>query len=260
MIKTNFHTHTCFSDGAHTPEQMVLEAIELGMAKIGFSDHSYTFFDETYCIPKNRMKAYTQTIRALKEKYRDKIEILCGVEQDYYSDLPREKTDYMIGSVHYLKLGEQYIPVDENEEILQSAIRDYFCSDALALAECYFETLADVVSKTHCDIIGHFDLVALFNGGNSYFDESHPRYVAAYRSAADALCAYDIPFEINTRALYRGKRDVPYPAPPIADYIAQKGGKFILSSDAHAKEQLLLGFEQVSKYAREKGYPLITTL
>ena len=40
MIRSNYHTHTVFSDGANTPEEMVLAAIDLGLESIGFSDHS----------------------------------------------------------------------------------------------------------------------------------------------------------------------------------------------------------------------------
>ena len=40
MIKANFHTHSTFSDGANTPEEMVQTAISLGMTALGFSDHS----------------------------------------------------------------------------------------------------------------------------------------------------------------------------------------------------------------------------
>ena len=41
------------------------------MAKIGISDHSYTWFDETYCVPKDKIADYKKEIAALKEKYKD---------------------------------------------------------------------------------------------------------------------------------------------------------------------------------------------
>ena len=36
----NLHTHSTFCDGAGTPEQMVVVAIEKGFAALGFSSHS----------------------------------------------------------------------------------------------------------------------------------------------------------------------------------------------------------------------------
>lgn len=52
----DLHTHTTFSDGRNTPEEMVLSAIGMGMSTLGISDHSYTSFDESYCIPRHRLE------------------------------------------------------------------------------------------------------------------------------------------------------------------------------------------------------------
>ena len=46
----NYHTHTTFSDGKKTPEEVVESAISQGLKSIGFSDHGYTDFDHTYCM------------------------------------------------------------------------------------------------------------------------------------------------------------------------------------------------------------------
>ena len=78
----DLHTHSYYSDGKASPEEMVLAAIEKGLAEIGISDHSYTFFDESYCVKKDKIAAYKKEIAALKEKYKGKISVLCGVEQD----------------------------------------------------------------------------------------------------------------------------------------------------------------------------------
>ena len=258
MIKTDFHMHTCFSDGANTPEEMVLQAIKLNMDKIGFSDHSYTFFDECYCIKKEKVAEYIAEIARLKEKYKGQIEILCGVEHDYYSDYPKDNFDYLIGSVHYLKCGDEYIPLDESEEIFASAVEKYFGGDGLALAECYFETVSDVVNKTNCDIIGHFDLVSIFNKDSKFFDESDQRYINAYKSAVDKLVKTGKVFEINTRAVFKGVRKTPYPAPEICEYIAKNGGKFILSSDSHSENELMFLFDETKKEALKKGYNIVS--
>ena len=54
----DLHTHTTFSDGRNSPEEMVLSAIGMGMSTLGISDHSYTSFDESYCIPCHRLEEY----------------------------------------------------------------------------------------------------------------------------------------------------------------------------------------------------------
>lgn len=239
-VRKDFHVHTTFSDGKCSPEEMVLAAIRMGMTEIGFSDHSYTAFDESYCLQKDRIGEYRQAIGELREKYRGQIRILCGIEQDYYSDEPTDEYENVIGSVHYVKVGDEYLPVDMSAKAQKAMVEQYFNGDFYAFAETYFDTVANVVKKTGADIIGHFDLAAKF----SLFDEQDPRYIRAWRKAIDALLPTGKPFEINTGAISRGYRTVPYPNPDMLEYIREKGGTFILSSDSHRADTLCFGFDR----------------
>lgn len=241
----DYHVHTTFSDGKSTPEEVVRAAIAMGLTELGFSDHAYTGFDRSCCIPEERIEEYKRTISALKEKYRGQIRILCGIEQDYYSETDTAGYDYVIGSVHYVKAGDCFLSVDDTQQIQQSAVETWFGGDYYAFAERYFELVADVVEKTHADIIGHFDLVSKFNEKFPRFDEGHPRYVRAWQQAADRLIPYWKPFEINTGAISRGYRTVPYPSPDMIDYIRQRGGTFLLSSDSHRADTLCYDFSRL---------------
>ncbi|MBQ6153803.1 MAG: histidinol-phosphatase [Ruminococcus sp.] len=244
-IKADFHMHTCLCDGHDTAEDMVLSAIEKGFAAVGISGHSYTFFDESYCMSRENVLRYISDINSLKEKYKNQIQVFCGIEQDFYSEYPTDEFDYVIGSVHYLKCEEEYVPVDETPDILISACEKYFGGDICALCECYFDTVSKVVEKTGCDIIGHFDLITKFIEKEPLFDTKNPRYQKAWKKAVDILLPYDIPFEINNGAISRGYRMSPYPAADIIAYIRENGGRLILSSDAHSKEDIGFGFEDI---------------
>ena len=257
MIKRDFHTHTAFCDGRDTPEETVLSAIKKGMDAIGFSAHSYTFFDESYCMKKEEIAAYRAEILRLKEAYADRIRIFLGIEQDLYSKEPTDGFEYVIGSVHYLKIGEEYLPVDETEEILKKTAKTHFGGDLISLAECYFETVSQL-SCIHPNIIGHFDLVTKFNENGRLFDENDPRYIAAWRSAADALLTLHVPFEVNTGAIARGVRSTPYPSPKIIEYIRSRGGTVILSSDAHRKEDLCYAFLEWEAFLHKRNVPITT--
>ena len=245
MSYSDFHIHSTFSDGKNTPEEIILSAIEKGMDTIGFSDHSYTFFDESYCISKENLQNYQNEIRALAQKYKGKIKVLCGIEQDLYSEEPTNDYDYIIGSVHYIKINNDYIPVDESPETLKAAAKKYFDGDMLSLAEEYFKTVSLVVEKTNCDIIGHFDLITKFNEGNKLFDENSPRYRKAATDAVMALLKFNRKFEINTGAISRGYRTAPYPSKEILELILSNNGKVILSSDSHNKDTLCYCFDNL---------------
>lgn len=244
----DLHTHTVFSDGDNTPEEMVKAALEKGFSAIGISDHCYTFFDESYCLQKDKIEEYKSCVRALKEKYRGRIEVLLGIEQDYEATAPTDDYDYVIGSVHYLKTSHGFVPVDENKEIFQRMIKEDFDGDVYALCEAYFASVADLYNRTHCDIIGHFDLVKRYNGDGSLFDEDHPRYLAAAQKALDALLPAGVPFEINLGAYRSGARKDAYPADRWIRYILDHGGKVILSGDTHNAVLLGQGYEKFQKF------------
>ncbi len=244
MILQDFHIHSNFCDGHDTPADIAKVAYEMGIEKLGICAHSDTFFDRSYCLKEADYPRFQKEIARLKEEYENKMQIFCGIEQDYYSCAQTDGFDYVIGSLHYLKCGEDYIPVDESAQILRDAADRYFQGDLYALTEEYYRTVSDVVAKTKCDIIGHFDLISKFNERSALFSETDARYVASYRTALDKLLPTGIPFEVNTGAISRGYRTSPYPSLAMRDYILAHGGKLLLSSDSHAKETLCFQFDK----------------
>ena len=257
MILSDFHVHTCYCDGKDKPEDIVLEAISKGMKKIGFSGHSYVDFDESISWPAANSERYKLEINKLKQKYKSKIEILLGIELDYFSDVKTDDYDYIIGSVHYIKCGGKIIAIDHTIECFEQAIK-YCGNDVYEVCEKYFDIVSDVVNKTNANIIGHFDLVSKFNDNNKFFDENNERYIKACEKALNALLQTKKPFEINTGAISRGYKKFPYPSKRILGYIASHGGKVILSSDSHKKETLMYGFKECEDLANSLGLEIIT--
>ena len=121
----------------------------------------------------------------------------------------------------------------------------------------------NVISKERC---GGPEFVS------DIFDTSDERYIAAWKRAIDrifedcaerykngyrnrleklgVLAAGDKPvFEINTGAITKGYRTLPYPAADQIEYIKSKGGVLILSSDSHAAGTICSGFEEFANLA-----------
>ena len=253
MIR-DLHVHTTYCDGNSTPLEIVRSAIEKGVDVLGFSGHVYVAFDEDFCMSRENTEKYFVEVNSLKEKYKDKIKILCGIEQEYFSIEPSDRYDYIIGSVHYLYVGGEYIAVDLDAQTLICAKDKYFNGDIYSLIEEYYRLEADVVNKIKPDIIGHFDLITKFNEDGKLFDESHPRYVAAWKAAADSLLKYNIPFEINSGAISRGYRTAPYPSPEILNYIFKNGGKIVINSDSHHADTLCCEFDKCKEIALKAGF------
>ena len=244
MIRTDLHMHTTYCDGKNTPEEMVLAAIGMGMDRIGFSEHSHVAFDSCGGMTADNVRKYIDEVAFLKKKYSGRIDILCGIEQDYYSNPAGADFDYVIGSVHYIKKDGVFLTIDETPEILENAVDEFYDGDIVSLAEDYYDTLSGVVEKTGADIIGHFDLISKYIESGIELDTDDTRYINAWRRAADRLIVSGKLFEINTGAVARGWRSTPYPDIRIIDYIKQNGGRFILSSDSHSAETIAYGFDR----------------
>lgn len=242
----DLHTHTVYSDGKNNPRQMIEAAIEKGLKIYGISDHSYTWFDLSCCMEKDAWPEYQRELSKLKEEYADRIDLYIGIEQDYFSGKAPAGADYVIGSVHCIREGDDHFAVDDTPELLTDKVNEYYWGDFYRACEAYYELVSEIVPVTGADIIGHFDLITKFNRGGRLFDESDERYKRAALKAADKLISYNIPFEINTGAMSRGYTDAPYPAPFIREYIKERGGRFILSSDAHSMEAIAFEFGRLA--------------
>lgn len=252
VYRENYHTHTTFSDGANTVDEMVQTAIAQGMTVIGFSDHSKNVWSPDYCMQDE--DGYRAAVTAAKAQYAGKITVLCGIEQEWISGKTKGY-DYSIGSVHLLKTPNGYEDVDHTAAIQKQTVKNHFNGDFYAYTKAYFETVATLNETVDPTVIGHFDLVSKFNEQERFFDENDPRYLVPAIQAIHTLCEKkDTVFEINTGALPRGARRVPYPAPIFLREIKSAGGKILFSSDSHRKETLLFGGDAMRDAAKQAGF------
>ena len=79
--RINLHTHTLYSDGDFTVEEVVRSAYQQGLTHVAITDH----FETCKVInPLRRMdfEAYLRNIMQVREMFRGKVEVLAGVEID----------------------------------------------------------------------------------------------------------------------------------------------------------------------------------
>lgn len=252
MITTNFHTHTLFCDGKNTPQEMVEAALNKGFSALGFSCHSYLDCAKDWTVSPEKQEEYISEINRLKNLNNSKIEIFCGIEQDYFSDPQDSRYEYSIGSVHFVQKNDTLISLDTSIDSFEDALNKYYGGDYDELAKDYFALVGDVINKTDADIIGHFDLITKYNEklqrtpSKKFFDYA--------KLAVGKLIPYGRPFEINTGAIARGYRTVPYPSPEILKMIKDMGGKIIFSSDCHNKDFLDCYYREAENLAKQIGF------
>lgn len=247
MIFSDFHVHTNLCDGKDSPEEMVLSAIEKGVKTLGLVTHSFTPFKLYGNISKKNLNKFVNQATSLKDKYKDKIEILVGVEEDYHTDTDLSKFDYCLGSSHYFYEKGKYYAIDDTREELILAIDEGFGGDSYLACEKYFEQVVSVAKKTDCMMVAHFDLITKFNLTNPIFDENNERYKNAWKKAVLEIIKLGKPFEVNTGGIFRGYKTTPYPSKEIVDFIKENGGKLILSSDSHSVLSICFEFDKWKK-------------
>ena len=239
VIKSNVHTHTNFCDGENSMEEMARAAAEKGFTTLGFSFHSYTPFDKSYCI--RDYYAYMQEFSRVKKLYAGKTELLNGVELDLYGQRP-SLCDYVIGSVHYLKEGKRYFPIDFFKELFGDIVSKVYKGDAMAAVKRYYAEVCELVTAVNPDIYGPLDLITRYNSGGVFFDENGALY-KKYASDAVAALPQGALVEINFGRLFKGEGGL-YPSDWLLSALCERGCRFILSSDAHCTRALGYGFDE----------------
>lgn len=70
----DLHNHSTWSrDGSDTIEQLADNAVKNGIDVLGISDHNYW-------ITKDRLQEYRNAVYTLREQYKGRLRILCGIE------------------------------------------------------------------------------------------------------------------------------------------------------------------------------------
>ena len=90
----NYHTHTARCGHALGEDREYAEAAyRAGLKTLGFSDHTPHFYldggtgRQTIRMRPDELPGYAASVRALAEEYRGQLEILLGVEAEYYPAL-----------------------------------------------------------------------------------------------------------------------------------------------------------------------------
>ena len=277
--KCNFHTHTSFCDGKNTAEEMVIAAIEKGFDHLGFSGHCihplnpdfYKPFDDIWHIPSADIKAYTEEIRRLKDKYAGQIKIFLGFEADYFSSekygtaIPDKKAysdfspDYLIGAVHFVVTDKGFYTVDHHAEVIkENLIRLYSKANGevdgkKAVCE-YFAAEREMLLKGNFDILAHPDLLRKRNGQLKIFSEDESWYKDEIKATAKIIAKAGVITEINTGAIARGAMDDTYPSQQFLELLHNYGVPICINSDAHTTDGLDCAFDRAAALAKKTGY------
>ena len=252
--KQNLHTHSTFDDGKNPLEETIQVALNKGFDSIGFSGHAYMYYSENYSMSVAGTEEYRKQVLELKKKYADRIKIYLGLEFDMFSNTPQDGYEYMIGAMHYLKMGDEFVGVDRPKEHYEKIIKEYFGGDGMALAKEYYRQIADYPKYAKIDILAHFDLVTKNYERANFFDYESKEYMSAAIEALETLRKDIDFFEVNTGVIVRGYRKTPYPMLSIVKEMKRLGYGAVITSDCHDANYLDAYFDEAAELLKAGGY------
>lgn len=261
---SNYHTHCLFCDGKGEPEDYVRKAIDLNFQSLGFSSHAPVHIPNGWTMKEENLEKYVETIKSLKEKYKNHIQIYCGLEVDYFPgisgpDSPRFKEldlDYTIGSVHFMKnerTGE-CLNLDGSEEKYERIIETFFNGDVKAFVTEYYSLVRRMLSEHKPDMVGHLDLVRKNNKNQRHFNEMEDWYREAVLKTLQVIKDSGVILEVNTGAMAKGYLTTPYPSFWVLEKCNELGIPVTLNSDVHSPEKLDAFFDEALVLIKEAGY------
>ena len=253
MKFADYHTHSKFSDGRNTREEMAQAAFDRGLYAIGFTDHAPMPFENYYERRQAWLAESIAEAARLKKLYEGRIEIFAGLELDVNTDIDVSDLDYLLVGNHYINVGGDYIPTDWTAKHITDGADKHFGGDIFGFFQHYYEELSRAGDRGPCTV-AHYDVVAKFNEGECMFKDDDPRYLDAALSCLEVLAKKDVLIEVKTGAVFRGYRTKPYPSIPILKRMRELGVRIILGGDSHCTDALGHRFDEAMEYVALAGY------
>lgn len=244
----DYHIHTplCKHAGGK-PEEYLSRAQSLGLTEICFTDHAPApdGYDPSNRMEIDQFSQYRDIFSEISSKAT--IPVLFGIEADYYRGeagflekwLKEQSFDYVLGSVHYVRLWE----IDNPEKISV-----WKSADVNAVWTEYFSLIGELAETGLFDAVAHLDLPKKF--GYRPPDSSVPAIVTP---ALDKIAKAGMAIEINTSGLRRPVHEI-YPSPEIMKLAFERNIPVLFGSDSHLPRDVGADFVRAIQLAKDAGY------
>jgi len=250
-MRIDLHNHTVFCKHAKgTMEGYIQKAIEIGIDIFGFSDHAPMPYDPRYRMDITQKNSYELKVKELQDIYKDSIEVLLGYEVDFMQnkslmldEILSSKVDYLIGSVHFLQDKNSNFWGFDNPEFIskykEKNIDDIWLD--------YFDSIEQLAKSKLFDIVGHIDLIKIFN----YLPSKDIRLLA--KSAMKSIKKANMTIEINSAGFGKPIKE-PYPSRQLLELAFDLNIPITFGSDAHSINQVGFKYDEVKALAKELGF------
>lgn len=249
MLPPDYHMHTPLCRHATgEPVEYARRARDLGLAEIGFTDHSPMARDDfdNWRMFDSQLDDYIQAVAHARREVPE-VNIRIGLEVDFIPGheawierlARRHDWDYFIGSVHYISSDWA---IDDPQAIPRWKEHDPF-----KVWQSYFKLLGQAAGSGLFDIVGHADLPKKF-GIRPERDCSQ-----LFDDFLGIVARSGIAIELNTAGLRKDCKEI-YPSRQILEMAFARRIPITFGSDAHAPEEVGKDFDAAVTLAMDVGY------
>lgn len=253
MTITDYHTHTFRCGHAvGAMREYVEAAMRNGVTDVGLTDHLWLYFapagerDPRWAMAEDQYDAHYAEMLEVREEYRGRIDVRVSVEADFVaghedelrSILSRYDFDYVLGSVHFMD-GWLIDDVEQSHRYREERVAEIY--------RRYFANIRSAIRLGVFDLLAHFDLPKKFG----FLPEEDLTSVVA--ETLDLAKEAGVAIEVSTGGLRKPVAEI-YPAPAILRAMKEREIPIVLSSDAHAPEEVGHGYAESLALVREVGY------
>ena len=257
----NYHTHTRRCGHANgTDREYVEAAIEMGIRKLGFSDHTPWISELRHgrhaFMSLNDMGEYISSINKLRDEYASDIDIYVGLEEEYIEEWIEEQDAYFADhgyELDYRILGQHFMGVRDGMTLDEYSAGDITIYTGVSTtSEDYLSYYVDSVirgmSSGRYLYLAHPDLIK-YEGPTRIYD----KYM--YR-ICESMKGHKLPLEINRLGLSEGRH---YPMGHFFELAADVGNDVVIGMDAHSPEQLkdTTAYERCLEMAHRYGLNVV---
>ena len=240
----NYHNHTSRCHHATGEVREYIEAaISGGVKYFGFSEHIPFVFPENYepwsKLQSSEVSDYFNEINALREEFKDKIDISIGYEMEYYPKFFEEmyKSAKKAGA-EYLILGQHFLG---GEGIY--GINAFIATEDKSVLCEYADTIVEAMKTGVFTYVAHPDVLTYLGDEKDYREEMRKVCVASRETG--------VPVEINLNGIYFGRS---YPKEEFWELAGEEKCPVVIGCDAHEPKRAcdMVSFktamEMVKKY------------
>jgi len=261
------HSAEFCSHAEDTLEEIIGAYVELGFSWVGITEHMPSIRDAL--VPDEerdagldakamyeRFSRYITTCRDLQRKHASTLEILVGFETDtcegyesFVENLTNEfRPDYIVGSVHHV--GD--VSIDTSRKLYDQAAEN---SGGINGLYCeYFDQQYEMVRALRPAVVGHFDLIRIFDPDYRARIERPDIWQRIERNLV-AIAELDLILDFNVRAMTKGQSE-PYITPSILQRALDLEIAVVPGDDSHGVRTVGHYYDEGIRMLRKIGFDI----